>query len=64
MIWTDLYDYSKDELIDIMVEYNNYLMEYPETHDAGSYPISLWEFVDNEYQDILEKKGTKVRWNR
>jgi hypothetical protein len=48
-------DLSKEELLDLIKAYNDYVIDFFEEHDLGMYPISVYEFYDNEYQ--LMKKG-------
>ena len=45
---------TRQELLHLAQHYSEYVMEFPETHDEGSYPVCLEEFYINEYQDILE----------
>lgn len=55
-------EYDWYALVDLIVEYNNYVMKYPEDHDVrgGNYPVCLEEFYDNEYQEILENRKIRV----
>lgn len=46
----ELNEYTKPELIDIIVAYNKYVMTFYEEHDEGSHPVCIYEFIDNEYQ--------------
>ncbi len=45
------------ELLNLLNEYNIYIMDFYDTHSSGEYPVSVYEFYHNEYQDIL--KGTE-----
>lgn len=46
-----LNDYSKQELINIIQAYDNYVIEFPEDHDcSGDYPVCLREFIDNDLE--------------
>ncbi|MDO5555102.1 MAG: hypothetical protein Q4G09_00165 [Clostridia bacterium] len=49
-------DLTKEELLSLLVYYNNYVQEYPETHNDGMYPVSINDFYDNEYQEIIENQ--------
>lgn len=41
---------SRDELLELTKEYNDYVMEFGENHDIGNEPVSIYEYYDNEYQ--------------
>ena len=49
-------NYSKQELIQIIKCYDQYLQDWldSECHDEGQAPICIYEFIDNEYQEMLE----------
>lgn len=51
-----LNQYSKQELIQIIKCYDQYLQDWldEEYHDEGQEPICIYEFIDNEYQEMLE----------
>ena len=51
-----LNNYSKQELIQIIKCYDQYLQDWldDECHDEGQEPICIYEFIDNEYQEMLE----------
>lgn len=44
---------SREELLDLIKAYNDYVIEFFEEHDLGMCPISVYEFYDNEYQIML-----------
>ena len=44
---------DKETLIDFICQYNDYVQNFYDEHDEGSYPCCIAEFYDNEYQ--LEK---------
>lgn len=48
-------DLSKKELIDLIVAYNDYVIEYFEEHKEGT-PVCVSEFFDNEYQEMKNVK--------
>lgn len=52
-----MFDLSKNELIKVVKAYNNYVMEYFEEHNEG-YPVSIYEFYDNEYQELYQINNT------
>jgi len=52
----NLNDLSKIELIDLILHYDNYVIEYPEDHDGEGYPVCLQEFYHNDYPLIKEEK--------
>ena len=49
--------YSKQELIQIIKCYDQYIQDwFDEDEDlrAGQEPAGIYEFIDNEYQEMLE----------
>ena len=48
--------YSKKELIQIIKCYNQYLVDWfsDECHDEGEEPVCIYEFIDLEYQEMLD----------
>lgn len=49
--------YSKKDLIQIIKCYDQYIQDwFDEDEDlrAGQEPASIYEFIDNEYQEMLE----------
>ena len=52
-------DLSKEELLDLIKAYNDYVMDFMEEHDFGMCPISVYEFYDNEYQLMKEEAYDK-----
>lgn len=47
---------DKEELLNFIKAYNNYVINFMEEHDFGMCPISIYEFYDNEYQILKEEK--------
>ena len=41
--------YSKQELINIITAYNQYIIDWYETHEEGC-PACIYEFIDNDYE--------------
>ena len=41
-----------EELEELIASYSMYIVAFPEEHDEGSYPVSLMEYYDNEFQEI------------
>lgn len=41
---------DKENLIDFICKYNDYVQEFYDYHDSCSLPVSVGEFYDNEYQ--------------
>lgn len=62
MTWKDLANIDIEELYRVAILYSNYVQEYMEKNiaDTGSQCVSIAEFFDNEYKDILEaeEEGT------
>ena len=46
----DLNSYSKQELIEIIQAYNNYIIDFYDDHDCDSCPVCLDEFIDNDLE--------------
>lgn len=52
----NLNKYSKKELIQILECYDRYIIEFGDNRcDLDAYPVCLAEFLDNEYQDMLDE---------
>ncbi len=50
----DYEDLDYEDLYHLSGEYSNYVVEFYRYHDEGSeYPVCVWEFYQNEYQEIL-----------
>ena len=47
-----LEDLSKEELLEFIKEYDNYIFEFEQEHDLGCMPVCVSEFYDNEWQII------------
>ncbi len=50
----DFNELEKQELLDIIWAYDDYIINYMEEHGAckdGNCPVCLLEFVNNEYQE-------------
>lgn len=48
--------YSKQELIQIIKCYNQYIIDWflDECHEEGEEPVCVQEFIDFEYQEMLD----------
>lgn len=48
-------DLEYEDLVRLADEYSFYVMEFPEYHDVdyNNYPVSIHEFYENEFQDII-----------
>lgn len=60
----NLNKYSKKELIQILRCYDRYIIEFGDNRcDSDSYPVCLAEFIDNEYQDMLDESfSAENKW--
>lgn len=54
-----LEDLSKEELLEFIKEYNNYVVDFYEEHDLGDIPVCVSEFYYNEYQFINDLKESE-----
>lgn len=55
----DLKDFTKEELLDIINEYDKYIIQFMEEHGDctdGSTPVCVAEFNDCEYEEILNDR--------
>lgn len=50
-------DLDREDLLFLIDCYNNYVVEFYDEHEEGMYPVSIYEFFDNEFQEILRKKS-------
>ena len=59
MTWQELSELDKDDLYRVVVLYSDYVQEYMEKNMAGTgnQCVSIAEFFDNEYQDILQAEA-------
>ena len=37
---------------DILLAYTEYVANYPDDHDGGSYPACFWEWYSDDYQEL------------
>ena len=47
---------DREDLLNLLGHYSNYVVEFYDNHDKDMTPVSIYEFFDNEYQEILENK--------
>lgn len=47
-------DLDREDLLFLIGCYNNYVVEFYDEHKEGMYPVSVYEFFDNEFQEILK----------
>lgn len=50
-------DLDREDLLFLIDCYNNYVVEFYDEHEEGMYPVSIYEFFDNEFQEILREKS-------
>ena len=50
-------DLDREDLLFLIGCYNNYIVEFYDEHEEGMYPVSIYEFFDNEFQEILREKS-------
>ena len=48
--------YSKQDLIQIIKCYDQYIQDWfdDECHNDGQEPVCIYEFINNEYQEMLD----------
>lgn len=50
-------DLDREDLLFLIGCYNNYVVEFYDEHEEGMYPVSVYEFFDNEFQEILRENS-------
>lgn len=45
---------DREDLLNLLGYYNNYVIEFYDEHSKEMRPVSIYEFYDNEYQEIIE----------
>lgn len=50
-------DLDREDLLFLIGCYNNYVVEFYDEHEDGMYPVSVYEFFDNEFQEILKENS-------
>lgn len=50
-------DLDREDLLFLIGCYNNYVVEFYDEHEDGMYPVSVYEFFDNEFQEILRENS-------
>lgn len=48
-------DLDREDLLFLIGCYNNYVVEFYDEHEEGMYPVSVYEFYENEFQEILKE---------
>lgn len=46
-------DLDRDDLLFLIGCYSNYVVEFYDGHEQDAQPVSVYEFLENEFQDIL-----------
>lgn len=52
----EIEDLDREDLLFLIGCYNNYVVDFFEEHEEGMYPISVYEFYENEFQDIIKEE--------
>lgn len=47
---------SLKKQIEIFWEFVDYVENYPEEHDEGSYPVCFLEWYSNDYQELHQER--------
>ena len=50
-------DLDREDLLFLIDCYNNYVVGFYDEHEEGMYPVSVYEFFDNEFQEILRENS-------
>jgi excinuclease UvrABC helicase subunit UvrB len=46
---------EKDELLDFLVHYNKYIVNYYESHDYPCQPVCMLEYFNNDYMTMIDE---------
>lgn len=52
----EIEDLDREDLLFLIGCYNNYVVDFFEEHEEGMYPVSVYEFYKNEFQDIIKEE--------
>lgn len=52
----EIEDLDREDLLFLIGCYNNYVVDFFEEHEEGMYPVSVYEFYENEFQDIIKEE--------
>lgn len=55
-VYKEIKALPKDELYDLLCEYDNYVAEVCDENGKRGLPVCLPEFYDNDYQEILSER--------
>ena len=53
-IMDEFNDLSVKKQVDILFKYAAYVSNYPNHHESGNYPVTFWEWYDNDYREVLD----------
>lgn len=45
----EIEDLDREDLLFLIGCYNNYVVDFFEEHEEGMYPVSVYEFYENEF---------------
>lgn len=54
-----LEELDREELLFFIGCYNNYIIDFYDTHEEGMQPVCAYEFFDTEFQEILKEQEVK-----
>lgn len=46
-------DLDSETLKEFLYQYNKYIQNFYDEHDEGSYPVSMTEFYNNDFQEMM-----------
>lgn len=52
-----LKELDREDLLFFIGCYNNYVIEFYDDHKDGMQPVSVYDFFDNEFQEILREQA-------
>lgn len=50
-----LEELDREDLLYFIGCYNNYIVEFYDTHEESMQPVCAYEFFDNEFQELLKE---------
>lgn len=59
MVANKIKNMDREDLLYLLRCYNNYVVEFFDTHKEGIQPVSVYEFFENEYQKIIGNEKSK-----
>lgn len=46
---------DKDEILDLLIKYDRYIMNFYENHDSSCQPACILEYFNNDYMNMINE---------